>query len=29
LSTGEGYIITSTVRTVTIAPAVTSPNDLM
>lgn len=29
LSTGDGFIITSTVRTVAIAPAVTSPSELM
>jgi hypothetical protein len=28
-STGDGFIITSTVRTVAIAPAVTDPSDLM
>jgi hypothetical protein len=29
LNTSDGFIITSTVRTVAIAPAVTSPGDLM
>lgn len=28
-STGDGFIITSTVRTVALAPAITSPADLM